>query len=299
MKYLSILLVLFWSIPIFAEENLAQHLQDVSVTIKSNRGSGSGIIITRDVQISKENDTKQKVNFILTAGHVVSSLRSVRTVIVDGKETKVITFRDASLVKQLVEKGRKVGQLEMECKVLKYSDADNGEDIALLMVRKRDFVSASVNFYLSDNLVPIGTQLFHVGSLLGEAGSNSMTSGIMSQVGRVLNLGVGDGVVFDQTSVTSFPGSSGGGVFFATGDNAGKYIGMLVRGSGEGFNFIVPIRRMIHWAKINNVEWVLNSDIPTPTLKVILNMKNEAGANDKKNRSDGEPSKFPFLFNSP
>jgi len=160
MKYIYIFLILLLSPLVFAED-LAQHLQDVSVTIKSNRGSGSGIIVTREVQASDGNNTKQKVNFILTAGHVIESLRSVRTIIVDGKETKVVTFKDASLVKQLVENGRKVGQLEMTCKVLKYSDADNGEDIALLMVRKRNFVSASVKFYLPEELIPIGTQLFH------------------------------------------------------------------------------------------------------------------------------------------
>jgi len=35
-----------------------------------------------------------------------------------------------------------------------------------------------------DEIVPIGTELFHVGSLLGQVGSNSMTRGIMSKVGR-------------------------------------------------------------------------------------------------------------------
>ncbi|HAT67623.1 MAG TPA: hypothetical protein DCS66_24005, partial [Flavobacteriaceae bacterium] len=59
------------------------------------------------------------------------------------------------------------------------------------------------------------TELYHVGSLLGQTGSNSMTRGIVSQVGRVLNLGSGDGTVFDQTTVTAFPGSSGGGVFLS------------------------------------------------------------------------------------
>ena len=62
----------------------------------------------------------------------------------------------------------------------------------------------------------------------------------MSQVGRVLDLGSGGGTVFDQTTVTAFPGSSGGGVFLTDG----KYVGMLVRGAGETFNLIVPVRRM-------------------------------------------------------
>ena len=77
-----------------------------------------------------------------------------------------------------------------------------------------------------------------------------MTRGIVSQVGRVLSLGTGDGTVFDQTTVTAFPGSSGGGVFLSerSGDKAGQYMGMLVRGAGETFNLIVPVRRMRSWA---------------------------------------------------
>ena len=69
MKYITILFIVLLTLPVLAVENIAQHLQDVSVTIKSNRGSGSGIIVTREVQISEDDHTKQKVNFILTAGH--------------------------------------------------------------------------------------------------------------------------------------------------------------------------------------------------------------------------------------
>ena len=71
----------------------------------------------------------------------------------------------------------------------------------------------NILFYPSNDPIPVGTELYHVGSLLGQVGSNSMTRGIMSKVGRVLELGTGDGVVFDQTSAPAFPGSSGGGIF--------------------------------------------------------------------------------------
>ena len=67
-----------------------------------------------------------------------------------------------------------------------------------------------------------------------------MTSGIISQVGRIHGK-----VEFDQTTVTAFPGSSGGGVYLQDG----RYVGMIVRGAGEGFNLMVPVRRMVRWAE--------------------------------------------------
>ena len=52
--------------------------------------------------------------------------------------------------------------------------------LALLMVRAKDYAKDGVDFYLkeeNDRIIPIGTDLFHVGSLLGQMGANSMTTG--------------------------------------------------------------------------------------------------------------------------
>jgi len=102
----------------------------------------------------------------------------------------------------------------------------------------------------------------------------------------VRNLDDGDGVIFDQTTVTAFPGSSGGGVFLTErgGDDAGKYVGMLVRGAGETFNFIVPVRRMRKWAKKQNVLWALDEKESTPSYEDILKLPIEGS-------SDGSPAK--------
>ena len=188
------------------------------------------------------------------------------------------------------ENGRKVGEVKMDCKVIRYSDADEGEDLALLMVRKKGFVKPSAEFYLGDEIIPIGTELFHVGSLLGQVGSNSMTRGIMSKVGRVLDIGEGEGTVFDQTTVTAFPGSSGGGVYLSdkNGDKSGKYVGMLVRGAGEGFNFIVPVRRMQDWAKKVDAEWALDSNAETPTLEELSKQAIEDSGFNKEEGKDKE-----------
>ena len=231
-----------------AAQSIPAFLQDISVTISANRSEGSGVAFTRD-----------GVTFIWTAAHVVDGLRSTRTIVdpKTGAKRTIIEFADAQIIKTLVENGRTVGRIEMDAKVIRYSDADHGHDLALLRVRKKNFIATSSKFYLDEKIPSLGTRLFHVGSLLGQVGSNSMTAGIVSQHGRVLS---GLNGVFDQTTVTAFPGSSGGGVYLEDG----RYIGMLVRGAGEGFNLIVPVRRMRTWAKEAGIEWAMDPKVKMP-----------------------------------
>ncbi len=241
-------------------KKVASHLQNISVTIKAEddykKSEGSGVLIVRTIE-------EKKVTFVWTAAHVVDNLRSTREVVDEkGNTRKIVEFKDAQIVKELVEGGRRVGEIKMDAKVIKYSDYDHGHDLALLMVRATDYGKGSAAFYLNEKepIIPIGTRLFHVGSLLGQMGANSMTTGIVAQVGRTLGKSE-----FDQTTVTAFPGSSGGGVFLTDG----TYVGMLVRGAGEGFNFIVPIRRMRAWAAKNKILWALDPSLKTPSLEEI------------------------------
>jgi S1-C subfamily serine protease len=246
-------------------KDVSSYLQDISVTIKTKGGEGSGVVFTREVFSSIGS---KKVNFVWTAAHVLENIRNVRTVLdYEGHSKKITEFQDVEIVKKLIENGRTVGQLVMDAKVVKYSDAKDGEDLALLMVRKFSFVEGSAIFYddKEEKGLTLGTQLYHVGSLLGAEGSNSMTTGIMSQIGRTIALNGGAKVLFDQTTVTAFPGSSGGGVFLTNGE----YVGMLVRGAGETFNLIVPIRRMKKWATEESVLWALDTSLPAPSLEDI------------------------------
>lgn len=305
---MALLLILATPAFIFATE-LANHLQDVSVTIRSGNSSGSGTIITRKAPVSPGSEETVSVNFIWTAAHVVDNLRSVRSIIdpATGTTRKVVEFKDAEVVRELIEDGRKVGETKMLAKVIKYSDSENGQDLAILMVRKLNFVSVNSEFYLGDDIVPVGTTLFHVGSLLGQVGSNSMTSGIMSQVGRILPIGNKEGVVFDQTTATAFPGSSGGGVFMAglreserDKNWSGQYIGMLVRGGGETFNFIVPVRRMRRWADAAGVTWAIDPSSQIPSLDELRNLDvDDTGVNfsaEGGSRSPKSIIKYPFFL---
>lgn len=247
-------------------QSLPQHLQDISVTVHAGNGSGSGVIVTREVKIKTAAPEMAKVNFVWTAAHVVDSLRAERDIIVAGSPKKVVEFKPMFVSKDLVENGRKVGEVKMEGRILKYSDAENGEDLALCVLYKRDFVKANTKFCLEDAPAEIGVKLFHVGSLLGQGGSNSMTTGILSQVGRVITLN-NRPILFDQTTVTAFPGSSGGGVFIAEGDKAGQYCGMLVRGAGETFNLIVPARRLKEFATKHDLLWAIDEKAAMPSLE--------------------------------
>lgn len=253
------------------ENNVSSYLQDISVTIKTERGSGSGVIFSREI---KSDNGKKNVNFVWTAAHVLEGIRSVRSILdIEGKTLKKPEFKDVQVVKKLIEDGTTVGELSMDAVVVKYSDATDGEDLALLMIKKFNFVDVSAKFHKDnkDSGLPLGTQLYHVGSLLGESGANSMTTGIMSQVGRMLALNSSTKVLFDQTTVTAFPGSSGGGVFLTNGE----YIGMLVRGAGETFNLIVPIRRINKWAKSENILWALDPNVDAPSLEEIHKLPKE------------------------
>lgn len=261
-----------------------EHIQNASVTIKSGRSEGSGNVVTRDVSV---NDKKtEKINFILTAGHVIDDLRSVREIVdVDGTSKKIVEFEDASIVKEFRQNGRRVGETKLDAKVLKFSDSESGEDLALLMVLMRNFINEGIEFYLNDDILPVGTDLVHCGSLLGQMGANSLTNGIMSQTGRVYK-----GNVYDQTTVTAFPGSSGGGVFVINNKKP-KYVGMVVRGSGETFNLMIPIRRIVKWTKKNDIEWVVNPDVKVPTLDKILEMSIEAGYENRSRKTNDEENK--------
>ena len=258
---------------------VTQHLQDISVTVKSGSGQGSGVLFTRGEH-----------TFVWTAAHVVDNLRKTRTVTVNGSTKTVVEFDDAAIVQEFKEGGRRIGETKMDAQIIRYSDADYGEDLALLLIRKSNFTQVTTRFYLDDEIPEIGTNLYHVGSLLGQFGSNSLTTGVIAQTGRVLELG--KGTVFDQTTATAFPGSSGGGVFL---QKDGRYVGMLVRGAGEGFNFIVPVRRLRAWAKSANVEWAVDPTIALPADFDKPKQIEDVGVTFDKSYS-GATKKFPFLI---
>ena len=281
-------LVLMLTVTLFAGEKevpLADHLQAVSVTIHASSGGsryGSRDLVVYNekagtVQGSGTLVTRGDTTYVLTCGHVVEGLRTERTVTDprSGSKKTIIEFKDAKIVREYRESGRSVGRIELDCEVIRYSDADDGEDLALLRVRKKNFATVSAKFWLDKGIPPLLSKLVHCGSLHGQVGSNSLTTGVLSQIGRVHQK-----VLYDQTTVPAMPGSSGGGVW----TESGRYMGMVVRGSGETFNLIVPVRRIKQWADRSGVSFILDASTAVPSATELKKLPVDDTKNFKKEK---------------
>lgn len=249
MKIIKVLVLVMAmvSVNVFATDIVVSQLQDVSVTIHSASGEGSGVLVTRS-----------GVSFVMTAAHVVDSARQVRKVVnpKDGSSRYIVTFDPVLVMKDVYEGDRMVGTIILTADVIKFSDVDYGEDVAILKVRKTGMLpQVSTKFYNDSTLLPIGTKLLHVGSMLGHRGSNSFTTGVLSQVGRIE-----EGKMFYQTSTVACAGSSGCGIFLEDG----RYVGMLVRGYPRviGFGLFTPVQRIQAWAKKTNISWIFDETLP-------------------------------------
>jgi hypothetical protein len=214
-----------------------------------------------------------------------------------GKRT-ITEFEPARVVKILIEDGRTVGKLELDADIVRYSDSDHGEDLALLRLRRKGFTKVVVPFFLEDKPPPLGTELYHCGSLLGQMGANSLTTGIVSQHGRLVS-----DKVYDQTTCTAFPGSSGGALCLKSD---GRYIAMLVRGAGEGFNLSVPMRRIRAWARKTGIEFTLDPKLDVPAedkIKTPSVEENGAAPPDRglmePIRDDHSENRLPLRFALP
>jgi hypothetical protein len=297
MKYLILALTL--SLALLGGTALAgvpDDLQQISVTIKSGDAQGSGNIVTRKVG----DDT---VSFVWTAAHVVDNLRTTRTIVTPSGGTKtLIEYRDAEIVQERQQGGRRVGEVKFDAKVIKVSDADYGEDLALLMVRCKNAypLSISTRYHLEADYLPsIGVELAHCGSLLGQFGANSYTTGVLSQTGRTLSMKGANVKVFDQVTAVAFPGSSGGGMYIKAD---GLYVGMLTQGvmKLQGFNFIVPVRRIHAFAKAARIEWAIDPSVEMPSLKQIeaINVEDAAVVGSGRDTPElSAPCKGGFDFN--
>jgi S1-C subfamily serine protease len=246
MKKLLILATLFLPFTAFAQQkNIPEYLQNISVSVKTEGGEGSGVLFTR------KDAQGNNLSFIVTAAHVLADARTVREVLTpQGGKKFLVEFKNPLIVKHVFEGGRKVGRIEMESEVIKYSDAEYGEDLGILKVVQKNF-STETAVLNKDLIVPIGTEVFHVGSMKGEIGYNSLTTGIISSIGRV----IGNKQVFDQTSVTANFGSSGCGLYLKTD---GSYVGQIQLTGGAGFFLMKPNRVIREWAKVQKVEWVFD-----------------------------------------
>ena len=74
----------------------------------------------------------------------------------------------------------------------------------------------------------------------------------------------------------------------------GEYVGMLTQGvmKLQGFNFIVPVRRIHAFAKAAKIEWAIDPKAKLPTLAEIEAMPVEDGGSPSGSFR-GEPTLLP------
>lgn len=253
------------AVSIMADEEINSGIVLPSVQIlalddEGHGGIGTGVIFSA-----------QGRQFVLTAGHVVSSLREEHTSLDEksGSQRTEVVWHDVKIVQQIMEDGKKAGEIQLLAHVVEYSklDQDGGEDLALLEVdSKRQLVSAK--FVPAGMFADQGVDCWHLGSMMGDF-SFSLTKGIISHTSRKLY-----NKTFMQTDTAVAPGSSGGGVFIKADDATPEtpvkptapiqhkpgfvYVGMLTRGSNSAaIGFCIPATRIRAWLKSVRYEFVI------------------------------------------
>jgi S1-C subfamily serine protease len=231
-----------------------------SVMIAAGPATGSGVCVVR-------GDT----TYVWTAGHVIVHVQHAGEVIdpTTGVSTIAIAYEEVTVGGDLEEGGRKVGSESFLAEVIRFSDAERGgEDLALLRVRKKNFVREGVSFIADDELPETGLQCFHIGSMNGRAAPNSFTQGVVSTLGRLRSGSYPSDTIcpklYDQISLTALPGCSGGGVFRSSDR---KCLGLFTQGvasGAEGANLIVPARRIREFAKRTHCLWAVDPGVPVP-----------------------------------
>lgn len=255
-KCFGVVLLSFLSMGARAAETPAG-LVEASVCVVGATTTGSGVVFKN-----------KEASFVWTAAHVLADLQDVQTVINPrtGLGKIEIHYRDVLLVQPVFQNGRQVGETHRLASILRFSDRRRGgEDLALLGVYQKGFGTRSVSF-LGASVVPApGEPLWHVGSMMGRVGANSLTEGVFSNAGRLEHNGTDNPKVFDQVTVPAIGGSSGGGVFLKKN---GECIGLLTQGLGRGVetvNLVVPARRIRQFAERTRCEWAIDAKVPLPS----------------------------------
>jgi S1-C subfamily serine protease len=196
------------------------HILSSSVAIKCGNHGGSGVLVRKDNTL-----------FVWTAAHVVT----------DVADSPVLVYQD------VVSEGKIVDQTY--CSVdLVY--VDEATDIALFFLAHPPTEWSGVSF--EEGIRPTGTPVVHVGNFFGTF-TGSYSTGVISAVGRMKDLGEGGVGPMDQISCEVFPGSSGGGVFYYDD----SCVGIVSRQYAPGVSFMIPARVIRAWAKQHNLEFAL------------------------------------------
>jgi len=249
------LIACFAAVFIFAMPARADVPEDIIAASVQVNDVGSGVIY--------RNKT---VSFVWTDAHVIDDSQSVtkKACPKTGRPITVVTYKDHWCHQDLVEDGRKVGRISVLAKVVRYSES---HDIALLRVYKANF-GKSAKFAAA--IPKQGTGVWNVGCARGNAGTMSLSDGVVSAVGRLRRDGVSTDTdspfIYDQFTCAVAHGNSGGGIFRK--DN-GECLGLFTEWMAGnpltfGCTMMTPTRRIREFAKTYKCEWAVDDSVPIP-----------------------------------
>ncbi len=198
-------------------------LQEQTVQVVTDKGSGTGVVIKRDDKV-----------FVWTAAHVVAG-RS-----------------DVEVRQQFRFGGVKAGLQVFTAHVIaRLPDTD----AALLWVDAPPDKLTGAEW--ADIGAGVGTSVVHVGNIFGKNFEGSVSEGIVSQIGvSPKDFPEWPWPICDQSTVIMFPGCSGGPLFTLDG----KITGLVVGGPPEarpGVSCYVPLRAIYEAARKAGVVWAL------------------------------------------
>lgn len=228
-----------------------------SVTVLAPPSSyGSGVIF---------KSRKSRAAFVWTAAHVVKAAQRVDSGLdpLTLRPVSAVRYRDVLVMTPRFMGGRKVGEDMRYASVVRYSDAERGHDLALLRLYDHTFGGPGVTFSEAGFVPRAGQAVWHVGSPHGRLGMSSVSDGVFSTAGRLLSE-TERPLVYDQVTLASLPGSSGGG-FFLKSDS--RCIGILTGGltaDTECLNTIVPARRLREFARKSRCLWAVDHSLSVP-----------------------------------
>jgi S1-C subfamily serine protease len=156
---------------------------------------------------------------------------------------------------------------------------DTLTDLAIVKVDATDLPTAPIG---DSSTIQVGQQAIAIGSPLGEF-TDSVTSGIISAVGRTIPVATGTLSNLIQTDTAINPGNSGGPLLDATGSVIG--INTAVASSSQGIGFAIPInlaRPLLAQASAGQPlarPWLgIRFETITPEIKTAANLPVDNGA---------------------
>lgn len=226
---LSLTALVVTMVGIKVQPNQYETMQKSVVLVKASDGQGSGVVVERT-----NGKGKTRV-FVWTANHVVEA------------DTEV------AVVKNIRFEGHRAGEASFKAKVI---GRDAKKDLALLWVDAPASYFRAAEF-AEEAPIRVGTSLTHVGNVLGEAFEDSVSVGLMSQIG--MNPGGSfPWVLTDQYAGEAYFGSSGGPIF-RTSDK--EVVGIVVGGIVQsGFMQFVPVREISDFANRNGYHWAVRGN---------------------------------------